>query len=96
MPKVRGLGEIVIWVQDQGLGIPEGEQEAIFDTFHRGKIQDSAKNKAAKRSGTGLGLSIVKSFMELHGGRIELFSEPAKGARFECIFLRDNPVLKVA
>ena len=85
--------EIIIWVQDQGQGISPEEQEAIFNTFHRGKVQGSDKNKAAKRSGTGLGLSIVKSFMELHGGRIEVFSEPGKGARFECIFLRDNPKL---
>ncbi len=83
--------EIIIWVQDEGHGIPESEQDAIFDTFYRGKVQDIGKNKSAKRSGTGLGLSIVKSFIELHGGRIELESEPGKGARFECIFVRENP-----
>lgn len=91
--KANDQGEIVIWVQDQGTGIPLEEQQAIFDTFHRVKPQDAQKSKAGKRSGTGLGLSIVKSFMELHGGRIEVHSEPGKGARFECIFLRDNPKL---
>lgn len=91
--KTNDQNEIVIWVQDQGAGIPVEDQQVIFDTFHRGKIQDGAKNRSAKRSGTGLGLSIVKSFMEMHGGRIELISEPGKGARFECIFLRDNPKL---
>ncbi|MDX2074647.1 MAG: PAS-domain containing protein [Alphaproteobacteria bacterium] len=93
--KASDEGEVVIWVQDQGAGIPPEEQDAIFGTFYRGRVQDAAKNKSAKRSGTGLGLSIVKSFMELHGGRIELHSEPGKGTRFECIFLRDNPKLMV-
>ena len=92
--KATESGEIILWVQDQGPGIAAEEREAIFDTFHRGKMQDTSKNKSTKRSGTGLGLSIVKSFMELHGGRIELISEPGKGARFECIFLRDNPKLQ--
>jgi len=87
--------EIVIWVQDEGQGIPEAEQEAIFSTFYRGKnSSEAASKKAAKRSGTGLGLSIVKSFIELHGGNITLTSEPGKGTRFECHFQRDNPKLQ--
>lgn len=90
---VRDDNEIVLWVQDQGAGIPEEEREAIFDTFYKGRNQE-AKQKSGKRSGTGLGLSIVRSFMELHGGRVELISEAGRGARFECIFLRENPKLQ--
>jgi signal transduction histidine kinase len=86
--------EIVIWVQDQGQGIPQAEQEAIFRTFYKGRTQEQSKNKSTKRSGTGLGLSIVKSFIEMHGGRVELTSQPGKGTRFECIFQRDNPKLQ--
>jgi len=92
--KTNGDNEITIWVQDQGQGIPEAEQEAIFSTFYRGKNPEASKNKSAKRSGTGLGLSIVKSFIELHGGHIELTSEPGKGTRFECHFQRENPKLQ--
>ncbi len=88
--------EIIIWVQDQGQGIPKEEHELIFSSFYRGKTPEGEKGKTTKRSGTGLGLSIVRSFMELHGGRIDLISEPAKGTRFECIFLRDNPKLAIA
>ena len=87
--------EIIIWVQDHGTGIPEEEQQAIFSSFYKGKVTGTDKNKSAKRSGTGLGLSIVKSFIELHGGHVELFSEPGKGARFECTFMRENPKLQV-
>jgi len=94
--KTRENDEIVIWVQDQGQGIPHAEQQAIFDTFYKGKSNESAKAKSAKRSGTGLGLSIVKSFIDLHGGRIDVMSEPGKGTRFECVFQRENPKLLAA
>jgi len=89
-------GDLMMWVEDDGQGIPLEEQEAIFSTFYKGKNQEIARAKAGKRTGTGLGLSIVKSFVELHGGRVLLTSEPDKGARFECYFMRDNPSLKPA
>jgi signal transduction histidine kinase len=83
-------GELILWVEDEGQGIPLEEQEAIFSKFYRGRNQEASKGKTGKRTGTGLGLSIVKSFIELHGGRVTLHSEPGKGARFECHVLRDN------
>ena len=87
-------GEIMLWVEDDGQGIPLEEQEAIFSKFYKGRNQEAAKGKAGSRSGTGLGLPIVKSFIELHGGRVVLSSKPQKGARFECYLLRENPELK--
>ena len=87
--KEEGDEELVLWVEDSGQGIPLAEQQAIFSKFYKGRNQESGK-----RSGTGLGLSIVKSFIELHGGRVVLHSEEGKGARFECHMLRDNPDLK--
>lgn len=87
-------GEIMLWVEDGGQGIPLEEQEAIFSKFYKGRNQEAVKGKQGSRSGTGLGLPIVKSFIELHGGRVVLSSEPQKGARFECYLLRDNPELK--
>lgn len=92
--KAGDEGEIIFWVQDQGQGIPEDERENVFATFYRGKTPDAAKSKSTKRSGTGLGLSIVKSFIDLHGGQVNLTSEPGKGTRFECVFLRENPKLQ--
>lgn len=88
-------GEIVLWVEDDGQGIPIEEQAAVFSKFYKGRNQEAAKGKSSSRSGTGLGLPIVKSFIELHGGRVILSSEPQKGARFECYLLRENPELKL-
>ncbi|MCW1384113.1 HAMP domain-containing histidine kinase [Novosphingobium sp. KCTC 2891] len=52
-----------IWVEDDGLGIPEAERERIFD---RGARLDTGK------PGTGLGLAIVRDVAELYGGSVEL------------------------
>jgi signal transduction histidine kinase len=87
--------EIVLWVEDQGKGIPPEEQAAVFGKFYKGRTPEGVSSKAAQRSGTGLGLSIVKSFIELHGGRVELHSEPGKGTRLECYLKRHNPDLQV-
>lgn len=93
--KETEAGEIMLWVEDDGQGIPIEEQAAVFSKFYKGRNQEAAKSKSSSRSGTGLGLPIVKSFIELHGGRVVLNSEPQKGARFECYLLRDNPELKL-
>jgi signal transduction histidine kinase len=87
-------GELMLWVEDNGQGIPLEEQEAVFSKFYKGRNQEAAKGKPNNRSGTGLGLSIVKSFIELHGGRVVLRSDANKGARFECYLIRENPELK--
>jgi len=86
---------IVLWVEDEGQGIPLEEQETVFSKFYKGKNQEGTRGKTGQRSGTGLGLSIVKSFIELHGGTVELHSELGKGTRFECHLQRHNPELQV-
>lgn len=91
--KEKNVDEIVLWVEDEGQGIPQEEHEAVFTRFYKGRNQDAVKGKSGQRSGTGLGLSIVKSFIELHGGHVELHSEPEKGARFECVLHRYDPEL---
>ncbi|MFW6335125.1 MAG: ATP-binding protein, partial [Desulfosalsimonas sp.] len=64
-------------VADTGYGIPEEEQERIFQRFYR------VKNEQTRFiSGTGLGLSIVKSIVEAHDGFIRLESRPGKGSAF--------------
>lgn len=87
-------GELMLWVADEGKGIPQEEQEAVFNKFYKGRSNDGKRRKSGGSSGTGLGLSIVKNFMELHGGRVVLISNPDKGARFECYMQRENPALK--
>lgn len=92
--KAADENDIVLWVEDDGEGIPPEEQTAIFQKFYKGSNQEAVKNKTGQRSGTGLGLSIVRSFIELHGGDVTLHSEPGKGSRFECHFRRENPELE--
>ncbi len=63
-------------VADSGIGMTAEEIERVFDRFYR------APNGTAVAAGTGLGLSIVKSLVELHGGAIEVGSEPGRGSEF--------------
>ena len=66
---------IVLRVSDTGRGMSSEEQERIFDRFYRGA-------DGRTLPGTGLGLSVVKSLVDLHGGTIEVESEPEKGSVF--------------
>jgi PAS domain S-box-containing protein len=66
-----------IRVQDQGRGIPEHLQDAIFDRFKQVKPAD-----ARQGTGTGLGLAICKAIISEHGGTIGVESEPGKGSTF--------------
>lgn len=66
--------EVRLTVTDNGIGIPKEEQERIFERFYR---VDKGRSKDV--GGTGLGLSIVKHAVQLHGGRIELSSQPGEG-----------------
>ena len=63
-------------VRDSGPGIPQQEQERIFDAFHRLRQSDKTVE------GTGLGLAIARSLVELQGGSLNLESEPGAGSCF--------------
>ena len=71
--------EIVFKVSDQGRGIPHDFITNVFDRFHSNTI-------GSRHRGVGLGLSIVKSFVELHGGRVLIDSAPGVGTTVTCIF----------
>lgn len=64
-------------VRDDGVGIPQGELDRIFDRFFRGSITHRTGTP-----GTGLGLSICKEILERHEGRITVKSEPGEGSTF--------------
>lgn len=67
--------QILLQVQDEGIGIPPEDQHRLFDTFHR------AAN-ATKIPGSGLGLAIVKRCVDLQGGHIAVQSEVGVGTLF--------------
>jgi signal transduction histidine kinase len=67
-------GFAVISVTDSGIGIAPEYIQHVFEPFFR--IEDEVK-------GTGLGLSIVKEIVNLHGGEIDVTSEPGKGSCFK-------------
>ena len=71
----------VVQVQDNGIGIPEADQERVFERFYRVN-----KSHSKEVGGTGLGLSIVKHGMALHDAKIELESEEGKGTCIRLCF----------
>jgi signal transduction histidine kinase len=70
---------IVLEVEDRGLGIAPEERDKIFEQFYRG-------SRSTAKGGYGLGLFLVKHIMNAHGGTIELDSEPGRGSRFRLLF----------
>jgi two-component system sensor histidine kinase KdpD len=68
-------GEVLVEVNDRGAGVPMGEEERIFDKFHR-----SARAKA--RDGVGLGLTICRAIATAHGGKVWASNRAGGGASF--------------
>ncbi|TDV46957.1 two-component system sensor histidine kinase SenX3 [Actinophytocola oryzae] len=74
----RQVGDFVeLSVTDRGMGIPEEEQQRVFERFYR---LDKARSRAT--GGTGLGLAIVKHVAANHGGEVKLWSRPGTGSTF--------------
>ncbi len=69
--------EVVVSVADQGVGIPAGDLERVFERFYK---VDKARVRG--QGGTGLGLAIARHIAESHGGRIWVESEEGKGSTF--------------
>jgi signal transduction histidine kinase len=72
----RQNGQAIFQIQDFGIGIPEEDQQHLFESFHR------AKN-VVNIPGTGLGLAIVKRSVDLCGGKITFKSEVGVGTTFK-------------
>lgn len=68
---------VVLEVEDNGLGIPDVDQDRVFERFYR---VDKARSRAA--GGTGLGLSIVRHAAERHGGEVSVDSVLGEGSTF--------------
>jgi len=68
---------VEVSVTDEGIGIPSGEIENLFQKFYR--VQSGSSRKI---EGTGLGLYICKAIVEAHGGKLEVSSQQGKGSTF--------------
>lgn len=69
-------------VVDNGPGVPEADQDKIFQRFYRGKTQQRVHGG---EDGTGLGLSIVKHVALTHQGRVDVWSKPGSGSTFTIV-----------
>jgi signal transduction histidine kinase len=81
----REEDQVIFRIQDQGIGIPESEQERLFKPFFRG-------NNVENIAGTGLGLAIVQRCVETHRGQVEVSSQMGVGTTFTVTLpiLRDD------
>ena len=84
---------LVVKIEDDGNGIPDGQEAKIFQEFKRGSnIGDG------RAGGAGLGLAICKGIMEAHCGRITAKNKeyPKKGSCFEIMVPLDNETIESA
>ncbi len=68
-------GQVVVTVEDRGVGIPEADRERLFERYYRG-------SNVAGIVGSGIGLYLAKTVIDLHGGGISVDSAEGKGSRF--------------
>ena len=79
----RKEDNIIIEVEDHGIGIPDDKLLRIFEPFYRIGQEEGA-------GGTGLGLTVVKEIVEAHGGSITVTSKTGEGSKF-VITLNQQP-----
>ena len=76
--------EVLVWVEDNGPGLPKGKEEEIFKKFERG-------HKESATPGVGLGLAICRAIIEAHGGTIHAENKRTGGARFVFTLPKGTP-----
>ncbi len=74
---------VVFAVTDSGPGIPPDVKDKVFDWFE-------SHSQGSRHRGAGLGLSLVRSFVELHGGKVRVDSVVGKGTTVTCDFPSDQ------
>ena len=74
-------GEVLLSVQDTGIGIAPEHQDKVFERFYR-----VDKSHSKQSGGTGLGLSIVKHAVQYHHGKLSVMSELNKGTTISILF----------
>jgi two-component system OmpR family sensor kinase len=76
----------VLEVSDTGPGMAVGDAQHVFERLYRA---DASRSR--RHGGSGLGLSIVAAIVRAHGGRVELWTAPAAGARFRVLLPAEPP-----
>ena len=76
---LRRADALVFTVTDRGPGIPPDVLEKVFDWFETHSL-------GSHHRGTGIGLSLVRSFVELHGGTVQIASTVGEGTTVTCTF----------
>jgi signal transduction histidine kinase len=79
-----GGGDVVVSVRDDGVGIAAADHVRIFEEFQQ-------VGQSQLQEGTGLGLALSRRFVELHGGRLWVESEPGQGSTFMFTLPRTQP-----
>jgi signal transduction histidine kinase len=90
----RDNGSVKLEVVDHGIGIPQGEQQKIFDKFYR--VGDPLVHNT---KGSGLGLALVRHIVQAHGGEVSVDSVPGRGSKFTInlpVALRSNATREAA
>jgi PAS domain S-box len=78
---LEDIGEsVIITVKDDGQGIPQNMLNVIFE-----RLGQANRSLSRQCEGTGIGLYLVKSFIEIHGGKISVSSEEGKGSEFTIV-----------
>ena len=67
----------MLWVKDEGIGIPPEALDKVFDRFYR--VDNTVRRST---SGVGLGLALVREIVSAHGGRVWVESTVGKGSTF--------------
>ena len=85
----RTADAIVFAVTDRGPGIPPDMQDKVFEWFE-------TNTTGSRHRGAGLGLSLVRSFVELHGGRVDIDSAVGRGTTVVCTFPLEQAARRTA
>ncbi len=89
---------IRVVIKDEGVGVHPSEQQYLFEPFFTGfdTLHHSSGEYQFGKRGIGLGLCLVKTFVELHGGRVEVQSTPDRGSSFGFHLPRRQPLAPAA
>jgi PAS domain S-box-containing protein len=86
-PALRANGDFTITVQDSGIGMAEQDIPAALTPF--GQVESTLSRRF---EGTGLGLPLSQALMEVHGGRLRVYSAPGEGTRVRITLPKERVV----